>query len=148
MAWFQQLTGESSRHTKLQVSMFDYDPPKEKEPVDYTGLKIGAALLPVFFLITFLSNADMALAAVIILGVIIFAIKLRWHLRKHLWFWVVIGFILALHVPLVRLVRWPQGSTPTLFYTMPFGIADFLIISGTLGLAEKLFSTRDGGERK
>jgi hypothetical protein len=70
--------------------MFDYDPPKQKEPVDYTGLKIGAALLPVFFLITFLSNADMALAAVIVLGMIIFAIKLRWYLRKHLWFWVVI----------------------------------------------------------
>jgi len=135
----------------LQASMFDYDPPKEKEPLDYTGLKIGAALLPVFFLITFLSNADMALAAVIILGVIIVAIKLRWHLRKHLWFWAVIGFILALHIPLVRLVRWPQGNTPTLFYTMPFGVADFLIISGALGLAEKLFSkgsssTTDGGE--
>ena len=130
----------------MQVTMFDYDPPKEKEPVDYTGVKIGAALLPVFFLITFLSNADMALAAVIILGMIIFAIKLRWHLRKHLWFWAVIGFILALHAPLVRLVRWPQGSTPTLFYTMPFGIADFLIISGALGLAEKLFSSSDGGE--
>jgi hypothetical protein len=78
--------------------------------------------------------------------VIIFAIKLHWHLRKHLWFWAVIGSILALHVPLVRLVRWPQGSTPTLFYTMPFGIADFLIISGALGLAEKLFSSGDGGE--
>ena len=52
--------------------MFDDDPPKEKEPVDYTGLKLGAVLLPVFFLITFLSNADMALAAVIILAVIIF----------------------------------------------------------------------------
>ena len=150
MACFRQLTGELSRHTNCNVSMFDYDPPKEKEPVDYTGLKIGAALLPVFFLITFLSNADMALAAVIILGVIIFAIKLRWHLRKHLWFWAVIGFVLAPHVPLVRLVRWPQGNTPTLFYTMPFGVADFLVISGALGLAEKLFlkgssSTSDGG---
>jgi hypothetical protein len=31
-------------------------------------------------------------------------------------------------------------KSPTLFYTMPFGIADFLIISGALGLAEKLFS--------
>jgi hypothetical protein len=29
---------------------------------------------------------------------------------------------------------------PTIFYTMPLGIADFLIISGALGVAEKLFS--------
>jgi len=79
--------------------MFDYEPAKEKEPVDYTGLKIVAVLAPVFFLITFLSNADMALTVVIVLGVIALAIKLRWHLRKHLWFWATIVVLLAIHIP-------------------------------------------------
>lgn len=120
--------------------MSDYDPPKEKEPVDYTGLKIVGILAPVFFLITFLSNADMGLAACIVLGMVMLAIKIRWHLRKRLWFWAIIGFVLALHVPLALLVRWPQGSVPTLVYTMPLGIADFLVISGVLGLAERLLS--------
>ena len=120
--------------------MFDYDPPKEKEPVDYTGLKIGGILLPVFFLVTFLSNADMALAACIVLGMVMLAIKIRWYLRNRVWFWAIIGLILALHVPLVPMVRWPHGNTPTLFYTMPLGIADFLIISGALTLAERFFS--------
>ena len=119
--------------------MFDYDQPKEKGHVDYTGLKIVGTLAPVFFLITFLSNADMGLAACIVLGMVMLAIKLRWHLRKHLWFWAVIVFILALHIPLVLIVRWPQGNVPTLFYTMPLGIADFLIILGALRLAEKFF---------
>jgi 4-amino-4-deoxy-L-arabinose transferase-like glycosyltransferase len=120
--------------------MFDHDPPKGKEPVDYTGLKIVGILAPVFFLITFLSNADMGLAACIVLGMVMLAIKLRWHLRKRLWFWAIIGFVLALHVPLVLMIRWPQGNAPTLFYTMPLGIADFLVISGALGLAERLLS--------
>jgi 4-amino-4-deoxy-L-arabinose transferase-like glycosyltransferase len=120
--------------------MFDYDPPKEKEPVDYTGLKIVGILAPVFFLITFLSNADMGLAACIVLGMVMLAIKIRWQLRKRVWFWAIIGFILALHIPLILVVRWPQGNVPTLFYTMPLGIADFLIISGALGLAERFFS--------
>jgi hypothetical protein len=120
--------------------MFDYDPPKEKEPVDYTGLKIVGILAPVFFLITFLSNADMGLAACIVLGMVMLAIKIRWHLRKHLWFWAIIVLILALHVPLVFMVRWPQGHAPTLFYTMPLGIADFLIILWTVGVAERFFS--------
>ena len=119
--------------------MFDFDQPKEKGPVDYTGLKIVGILAPVFFLITFLSNADMGLAACIVLGMVMLAIKLRWDLRKHLWFWVVIGFILALHIPLVRIVRWPQGNVPTLFYTMPVGIADFLIILGAVRLGEQFF---------
>ena len=120
--------------------MIDYDPPKPKEPADYTGLKIVAILAPVFFLITFLANADTGLTACIILGMIMLAIKIRWNLRKHLWFWVVIVFVLALHVPLVFMVQWPQGKVPTLFYTMPIGIADFLIILAAVGLAEKFFS--------
>ncbi|HLV85516.1 MAG TPA: hypothetical protein VKV39_00985 [Candidatus Sulfotelmatobacter sp.] len=119
--------------------MFDHDPPKEKAPVDSTGLKIVGILAPVFFLITFLRDADAGLAVCIVLGMVMLAIKIRWRLRKHLWFWVVIGFILALHAPLILRFQVPQGNTPTLFYTMPLGIVDFLIISGALGIAEKLF---------
>jgi hypothetical protein len=119
--------------------MFDYDPPKEKEPADWTGLKIVGILAPVFFLVTFLANADMALGACIVLGMIMVAIKIRWNLRRHLWFWATIVFILVLHVPLVFMVRWPQGKGPTLLYTMPIGIADFLIILGAVGLAERVF---------
>jgi hypothetical protein len=122
-----------------RASMFDYDEPKEKEPVDYTGLKIVAILAPVFFLITFLANADVGLAACIVLGMIILAVKIRWNLSKHVWFWGTIILILALHVPLLFLVRWPQGNVPTLFYTMPIGIADFFIILGAVALAERLF---------
>lgn len=120
--------------------MFDYESPKPKEPVDYTGLKIVAILAPVFFLITFLANADMGLTVCIILGMIMLAVKIRWCLRKHIWFWAIIVVILALHAPLVSMVRFPQGHAPTLFYTMPLGIADFLIILGAVGLAERFFS--------
>src|ERR1035441_7357015 len=110
--------------------MFDSDPPKVKQPTDYTGVKIGVLLIPVFLLFVFLGNADMGLTVCIVLLVTMVVIKIRWNLRKHVWFWAVIVFILALHVPLFLIVRWPQGKTPTIFYTMPLGIADFLIISG------------------
>ena len=120
--------------------MSDYDPGRGKQPVDYTGLKIVAMLAPVFFLFVFLGNADMGLTVCIVLGMVILAIKIRWNLRKHVWFWAVIVFVLALHIPLFSMVRWPQGNVPTLFYTMPLGIADFLIISQALRLAERLLS--------
>jgi hypothetical protein len=123
-----------------RVQVFDYESPKAKEPVDYTGLKIGVMSLPVFFVVTLLSNADVGLAASIVSVAILFAIKMRWNLRKHIWFWAIVAIILALHVPLVFLVRWPQGNAPTLFYTMPVGIADFLIILGAVELAERVFS--------
>jgi hypothetical protein len=119
--------------------MFDYESPKEKEPVDYTGLKLAALVAPVFILVTFLYNADAGLAAYIVVGVMVFAIKIRWYLRKHIWFWAIIAVILALHVPLVFMVQWPKNA-PTIFYAMPIGIADFLIISGALKFAENLMS--------
>jgi hypothetical protein len=106
---------------------------------DYTGLKIGAILLPMLLLFAYFGKEDMGLAVVIVLGVMAVAIKIRWNLRKHVWFWAIMAVILALHVPLVFMVRWPQGNAPTLFYTLPFGLVDFLIISGALRLAEKFF---------
>jgi hypothetical protein len=113
-------------------SMSDYDPGRAKQPVDYTGLKIVAMLAPIFCLFVFLGNADMGLTVCIVLGMVILAIKIRWNLRNHVWFWVVIVLLLALHVPLLSMIRWPQGNVPTLFYSMPLGIADFLIISQAL----------------
>jgi hypothetical protein len=66
-------------------------------------------------------------------------IKIRWDLRKYVWFWATIVLILALHVPLFYLVRWPQGKFPTIAYTLPIGIVDFFIILGAVRLAEKIF---------
>jgi hypothetical protein len=121
--------------------MFDDEqrPREEAEPTDYTGLKIGAILAPVLLVLIYLGKADMGLTAFIVLGMMVFAIKLRWRLRKHAWFWATIVLILALHVPLFYFVRWPDSKVPTIAYSLPIGIADFLIIMGALGLAEKFF---------
>ena len=64
--------------------MFDYDPPKKKEPTDYTGLKILAILAPVFLLFIYLGKADLGLTATIVLGMIILVITIRWNLRTFL----------------------------------------------------------------
>lgn len=123
--------------------MFDYyDQPKkkEKEPIDCSGLIIGLMLAPVFALVTYLRNADTALSACVVLGVTLFAIKLRWYLRKHVWFWVIIVFILALHVPLVLTLRWPRGNVLTHNYVMPIGIVDFFIIIVAVDTADRIFS--------
>lgn len=119
--------------------MFDNDRPKAKEPTDYTGLKIGAVLSPLVLLFIYLGKADMGLTVDIVLIAIVFAVKVHWNLKKHLWFWATIVVILALHVPLFFIVQWPHGNIPGIFYGMPFAIADFLIISKALGLAEKVF---------
>jgi hypothetical protein len=120
--------------------MFDYIEPPEKEPTDYTGTKIGAILAPVLLLFAYFGKEDRGFTICLVLGVAIFAIKMRWKLRKRRWFWPVIVFILLLHVPLFFVVRWPQTNVPTIAYSMPLGIADGLLILGAIGLAERFFS--------
>ena len=120
--------------------MFDDEPRKEEKPTDYTGLIIVAMLAPVFFLFVYCDKPDMGLATCIVLGMAMIAVRLRWKLRKHFWFWAIIVSILAVQVPLLSIVRWPQGRTPTLVYTLPVGIVEFLLIMGAIGLGEKLFS--------
>jgi hypothetical protein len=120
--------------------MFDYEQPPPPKPRDWTGTLIGVALIPVFALVTYLKDADMGLTVSIALAGIILAIKLRWKLRKHIWFWPTIAFVFLLHIPLFFIVRWPKTNVPMIFYTKPLGIVDFLLIMGALSLAEKIFS--------
>jgi hypothetical protein len=107
--------------------------------VDYTGLIIGVILGPLFLLFLLLDEAEMGLKVFTVLAMAIFAIKLHWDSRKHFWFWAIIVIILALHVPLVLMVRLPQRNVPARSYVIPVGIADFVIFWGALDLAERLF---------
>ena len=125
------------------MSMFEYDPPEEeeKQPTDYSGLIIGLILLPVFILVTYLANADVALGVVIVLGMTMLAVKMRWYLKKRISFWATIVIVLALHIPLVLMFRLPaHGNVPTLTYTMPIGIVDFFVIIVAVDTADRIFS--------
>ena len=115
------------------------DEPKRERRTDWTGTLIGLALLPVFFVFVWLDKAEMGFTVTIIVGMIILAIKLQWKLRKHIWFWATIAVVLAIHVPLIFIVRWPDTRIPTIAYSMPLGIADFLVISGAIALSKMLF---------
>jgi hypothetical protein len=122
--------------------VFDYEQPssEQKGTADYTGLIILALVAPLFFLFVYLGKPEMGFTVCLVLGLNMIAIKLRWKLRKHVWFWAPIAFILLLHIPLFFIVRWPQSNIPTIAYSLPLGITDFLLISGAIGLAQKLFS--------
>jgi hypothetical protein len=120
--------------------MFERDPREETAFTQYTGLKIGAVLMPMLLLFIYFGKADMGLTLYIVSVVCIGAIKIRWNLRKHIWFWAIIAAIFALHVPLFFIIRWPNGKTPGLLYGLPFALVDFLLISEGLRLAEKLLS--------
>jgi hypothetical protein len=67
---------------------------------------------------------------------ILFAIKIRWDLRNHAWFWSIIAVLLVLHIPLLLFIRWPNGWIPAIA-ALPFALADFLIVLGIVRFVEK-----------
>ena len=115
--------------------------PKEKKPTNYTGVIIGAVMLPVFLLFRHFGRVDLALPACTYMGMILFAIVLRWKLRTKFWFWAVILVALALHVYLLVNFSWPQFRV-TRISLLPIGLADLLIILGMIQLVGK-FIVRD-----
>jgi hypothetical protein len=124
----------------MGAGMFDYEAPKEKSRTDWTGPIIVAMLAPLFFLFVYLGKAEMGFTACLVLGMFMVAVRLRWKLRRYAWFWGTIALVLLLHIPFLFLVHWPESRVPTIAYSLPLGIVDFLLTSGALGLAEKLFS--------
>jgi hypothetical protein len=122
------------------LSMFDFEAPKEKSTTDWSGTIIGLLLLPVLFFFIFIGKAELGFTACIVLGMSVIAVRLRWKLRKHVWFWATIALILLLHIPLLFIVRWPKSNAPTIAYSLPLGIADFLLIISAINLAQRVFS--------
>ena len=83
----------------MRASMFDYESPKAKNLTDWTGPIIVAILAPLFFLFVYLDKAEMGFTACLVLGMFMIAVRLRWKLRRYVWFWAIIFFVLLLHIP-------------------------------------------------
>jgi multisubunit Na+/H+ antiporter MnhB subunit len=115
----------------------------ERKRTDYTGLIIAASLLPVYLLFLYFDQPDIGLTAFCCLGVILLAIRMRWELRKRAWFWAVMTVVLALHVPLIVLWRWPDRWIPGVAL-LPFGVADCLMILGVVRVTERLARPKGG----
>ena len=126
--------------------MFDSEAPKEKSSTDWSGPIIGVMLLPVLFLFIFLGKAELGFTACIVLAMSMIAVRLRWKLRRYAWFWATIVFVLLLHIPFLFLVHWPDTHVPTIVYSLPLGIADFLLISGAISLAQRVFGNRSSDD--
>jgi hypothetical protein len=111
----------------------------KKKSADYTGVIIAAIVAPVYLIFYLLGEEETGRSAFIVLGMTMLAIRVRWDLRKRFWFWAVIVLVLAVHVPLLFVFRWPQGYhgwLPAIAW-LPIGLADVLIILGVVRLIEK-----------
>jgi hypothetical protein len=86
---------------------------------------IGA--LPISFAFYHFGRFDLALPTECFIGMLGIAIAMRWKLRRHVWFWITMAVIAALHVPLILFIHWTTKWVPA-FVTTPFAVADLFVI--------------------
>jgi hypothetical protein len=106
-------------------------------PARLIAFYIAVALLPVVFLFGYLGKFHLGLNVFICLFVNVIAVRTRWRLRKYLWFWLVVALVMALEVPVVLMVKWPQGWGPGVAL-LPIALAGYLIAMGAVKFAEKI----------
>ena len=130
----------------VRMVVDEQDSGERRGRADWTGIIVTVLMSPVFFLFVYLGKAEMGFTAYLVACVAAVAIKLRWKLRKHVWFWGTIALALGVQIPLLFIVRWPRTNVPTIVYSVPFGIAEFLLISVALRLAQRMFSKGDSAQ--
>jgi len=64
-------------------------------------------MLPVYFLVSYFTDDGKALVASVSAAMIVLATRYFWDLRKHVWFWLTIAFIVFFHVLLVLFLPPP-----------------------------------------
>jgi hypothetical protein len=120
------------------------DKTEEKVP-DFSGLLIALAAAPLYWVLASLGYEDIGRTAGLSLGMVLIAVRFRWYLRKHNWFWVTIVLVLLLHIPLILEVKWSENVIPGIAL-LPIGALDLLAILGVIRLAEKLLNKPTSSE--
>lgn len=95
----------------------------------------------------FLGDPEKALAAYVCIGIIAFAVRYFWDLRKHVWFWLTIASISFFHAVVIGILEWPERY---LYYfqhwnhmqALPFALLDFAVIYGIIRLVESLLEEK------
>ncbi len=109
--------------------------PKEQGATDYSGVIILAMTLPVLMLFDYIGKFDTGLSVTICLGMNLLAIRLRWKLRRYVWFWVVIFLALALEMTLALMIQW-KHITVNRITLLPIGVAALVITLGAVKFVE------------
>ena len=99
------------------------------------------SLLALFLLFAVVGDPGRGRAAAISLGSIVVAARLRWDLKKYVWFWITLVVVAGLHIPLILLIPWTSRSYPGVVL-LPTMLVDCAIVYGCIKLAEKVMKAR------
>jgi hypothetical protein len=98
------------------------------------GVFFGTVLLALLFVSV--GRFDLARPTMVSVAMVSLAITMRWKLRKHVWFWITMTILTALHFPLILLIPWTTKWIPAILIA-PIGIADLYAMLWILSVVGK-----------
>jgi hypothetical protein len=105
------------------------------------GLCLGAAV----FLSFMSGHGGRGIAAAVTIGALLLAVRSCWKLRNQTWFWVAVGFWVALHLSLVLFIPWPNMFYVGMNYALlPVLAVDYGLVYGSFKLLEKMMPGAPG----
>ena len=70
-----------------------------------------------------------------------FIVVLKWSLRRHVWFWITMAALAALHVPLILFVPWTTRWVPALAIAV-IDSGDFCLMLWIISIVGKIVEGR------
>ena len=98
------------------------------------SVMLGTILLAIPFL--YFGRLNLALPSFVSIAMIALAITMRWKLRRHVWFWVTMTLLAALHLPFILFIPWTTKWIPAVVIA-PFGVLDLHAMIWTLAVVGK-----------
>ena len=98
---------------------------------------VGA--IPLFLLFAYFGKSAIARPTLYSVAIIVIAIAMRWRLRKHVWFWITIALIAAVHVPLILFIPWSTRWVPVIVI-IPIAMADLYVMLWILSVVGRFVS--------
>ena len=93
--------------------------------------------LPIIWLFDHFRKLSLFLPTFNCVGMLGFAIALKWKLRRNAWFWITMTVIAALHVPLMLFVPWTTKWVPAIAIAAIDSV-DLIVILAILSVVGKL----------
>jgi len=92
--------------------------------------------IPLGLLFLYFGKLNLALPVLDSAAMIAITIAMRWRLRRHVWFWIAMAVIVALHVLLILYVPWTNKWVPAPAI-IPIALVDLYVMLKTVSIVEK-----------
>jgi hypothetical protein len=92
---------------------------------------------PMLFIFFFVGGLQLGIGAWICFTFVMLVVRIRWDLRRHVWFWITIGLGMFLQIPLVLAIPWNDRNLTWIIF-FPIAILDYAVVYGCVRFVEKL----------